>query len=82
MKASAAGRADDAARPHLLWPTCGGTLARAHARCDAVALAGYLGDNDEFDRAITDFAVRYADQNERDYQDFVTAVRSGQLEAL
>ena len=31
---------------------------------------------------ITDFAERYADQNERDYQLFVDAVRSGRLEAL
>ena len=62
---------------------CGWTLARAHARSgDPVAIAGYLGDSDAFDRSITDFSLRYADQNERDYQDFVTAVRSGRLEAL
>ena len=29
-----------------------------------------------------DFCERYADQNERDYQDFVAAVRSGRLEAV
>ncbi len=62
---------------------CGWTLARAHARSgDPVAIAGYLGDSDAFDRSITDFSLRYADQNERDYQDFVAAVRSGRLEAL
>ena len=62
---------------------CGWTLARAHARSgDPVAIAAYLGDSDAFDRSITDFSLRYADQNERDYQDFVTAVRSGRLEAL
>jgi predicted alpha/beta hydrolase len=62
---------------------CGWTLARAHARSgDPVAIAAYLGDSDAFDRSITDFSVRYADQNERDYQDFVAAVRSGRLEAL
>ena len=49
---------------------------------DPVAIAGYLGDSDAFDKSITDFSLRYADQNERDYQDFVTAVRSGRLEAL
>jgi hypothetical protein len=32
-----------------------------------------------FDRSITDFAERYADQNERDYQQFVTAIQAGQL---
>ena len=62
---------------------CGWTLARAHARSgNPVAIAGYLGDSDAFDKSITDFSLRYADQNERDYQDFVTAVRSGRLEAL
>jgi uncharacterized protein (DUF2252 family) len=48
--------------------TCGWTLARAHARSgDPVALAKYLGSGDEFDLAITDFAKRYARQNERDF---------------
>ena len=61
---------------------CGWTLARAHARSgDPVAMAAYLGDSDAFDKAIAGFSQRYADQNERDYQEFVTAVRSGRLEA-
>jgi uncharacterized protein (DUF2252 family) len=62
---------------------CGWTLARAHARSgDPIAIAAYLGDSDEFDRSITDFAVRYADQNERDYEQFVAAIKSGKLTAL
>jgi uncharacterized protein (DUF2252 family) len=62
---------------------CGWTLARAHARSgDPVAIAEYLGDSDQFDRSITDFAKRYADQNERDYQAFAEAIRSGRLQAL
>ncbi|MET0477446.1 MAG: DUF2252 family protein, partial [Actinomycetota bacterium] len=62
---------------------CGWTLARAHARSgDPIAIAAYLGDDDQFDRSITDFAERYADQNERDYQAFADAIRSGRLEAL
>jgi Uncharacterized protein conserved in bacteria (DUF2252) len=62
---------------------CGWTLARAHARSgDPVAIAEYLGTSDAFDTSITDFSGRYADQNERDYQQFVTAIRSGRLEAL
>ena len=62
---------------------CGWTLARAHARSgDPVAIAEYLGGGDEFDKSITDFSERYADQNEQDYQDFVKAVRSGRLEAV
>ena len=63
--------------------TCGWTLARAHARSgDPVAMAEYLGDSDAFDKSITDFSERYADQNEQDYEDFVNAVRSGRLEAV
>jgi len=62
---------------------CGWTLARAHARSgDPVAIATYLGDSDQFDRSVTDFAKRYADQNEQDYQSFAKAIRSGRLEAL
>jgi len=61
---------------------CGWTLARAHARSgDPVAIAAYLGGSDKFDRAVTDFANRYADQNERDYQAFLDAVRTGRLVA-
>jgi uncharacterized protein (DUF2252 family) len=62
--------------------TCGWTLARAHARSgDAVAIAQYLGQDDEFDRSVTDFSKRYADQNEHDYQEFLDAIKSGRLEA-
>lgn len=62
---------------------CGWTLARAHARSgDAVALASYLGSSDRFDRSMRDFAVRYADRNERDYEAFTEAIRSGRLEAI
>ncbi|HKA96679.1 MAG TPA: DUF2252 family protein, partial [Streptosporangiaceae bacterium] len=62
---------------------CGWTLARAHARSgDAVAIAEYLGETDAFDKSITDFSERYADQNERDYEQFVNAVNSGRLAAV
>ena len=62
---------------------CGWTLARAHARSgDSVAIAAYLGKSDAFDRSISDFSERYADQNEQDYEAFVKAVRSGRLEAV
>jgi uncharacterized protein (DUF2252 family) len=63
--------------------TCGWTLARAHARSgDPVALAACLGASDAFDQSITDFSQRYADQNERDYEAFVQAIRSGRLQAV
>ena len=62
---------------------CGETLARAHARSgDPIALAAYLGKKDRFDQAIADFSERYADQNERDYEEFTSAIRSGRLEVL
>lgn len=61
---------------------CGETLARAHARAgDRVAIAAYLGGSDRFDRAIAEFAIDYADQNERDYATFREAVASGRLVA-
>ncbi|MCI9869687.1 DUF2252 domain-containing protein [Arthrobacter humicola] len=61
---------------------CGWTLARAHARSgDPIAIASYLGKSDKFERSITDFSERYADQNEKDYEAFADAVRSGRLEA-
>ncbi len=62
---------------------CAWTLARAHARSgDPIAIAAYLGKSDAFDESVTDFSERYADQNERDYQAFAEAVKSGRLEAI
>jgi len=61
---------------------CGWTLARAHARSgDRIAIAAYLGGSDAFDRAITEFAAAYADQNERDHDALVEAVASGRVTA-
>jgi uncharacterized protein (DUF2252 family) len=59
---------------------CAWTLARAHARSgDRIAIAAYLGNGSAFDRAMTEFAETYADQNERDYATFADAVKAGQL---
>ena len=70
-------------RPRIYAAMCGWTLARAHARSgDPVAIAAYLGKRDTFDQAITDFSQAYADQNERDYQAFADAVRTGRLQAV
>jgi uncharacterized protein (DUF2252 family) len=83
MKASAEVEAMAPVALNFYAGICGWTLARAHARSgDPVAIAAYLGDDDQFDRSITDFAKRYADQNERDYQAFAEAIRSGRLQAL
>jgi uncharacterized protein (DUF2252 family) len=61
---------------------CGRTLARAHARAgDAVALSGYIGDDSEFDKAIAEFAMVYADQTERDWRGFLDAITAGRITA-
>ena len=61
---------------------CGMALARAHARTgDAAVLTGYMGKSSAFEDALADFSVAYADQNERDYDALVAAVRSGTIEA-
>ncbi len=61
---------------------CARALARAHARAsDRIAIAAYMGKGDVFDRAIADFSVEYANQNERDYEALVAAVKSGRIAA-
>ncbi len=58
--------------------------ARPHPRRsgDRIAIASYLGTGAQFDRAVTEFAVDYADQDERDYTEFMTAVKKGTLQAV
>jgi uncharacterized protein (DUF2252 family) len=61
---------------------CGWTLARAHARSgDRIALAAYLGGGPSFDVAVREFAEAYADQNERDHQSLLDAIRAGRITA-
>jgi uncharacterized protein (DUF2252 family) len=61
---------------------CGKALALAHARSgDAAMLSGYMGRSDAFDQAIADFALAYAAQNEKDYDAFKKAIKSGRIEA-
>jgi len=61
---------------------CAHALARAHARTgDAAMMSGYMGSGQTFDDAIGEFAVEYADQNQRDYRAFVTAIRDGRVQA-
>ncbi|GHB48281.1 hypothetical protein GCM10010377_43960 [Streptomyces viridiviolaceus] len=78
------------ARPETMGPglltlfgrLCGASLARAHARSgDPLAIAAYLGGGDRFDRALTEFAQSYADQNERDHEALQAASRSGRIRA-
>ncbi len=83
MKGSALVELMSPALLNLYGGICGWTLARAHARSgDAVALAAYIGKSDKFDQSITDFSGRYADQNDRDYQEFTEAIRVGRLQAI
>jgi uncharacterized protein (DUF2252 family) len=60
---------------------CGWVLARAHAKASeaSAAIAEYLGSSDEFDEAMADFGVAYADQTERDHAELKTAVRNGKI---
>ena len=61
---------------------CGWSLARAHARSgDRIAIGAYLGGGAAFDHAVGEFAVAYADQNERDRQALQAAVAAGQVTA-
>ena len=60
---------------------CGRTLARAHSRAgDRIAIAGYLGGGDAFDRSIANFAKRYADQNEADHAALLRAIDDGRIQ--
>lgn len=60
---------------------CARVLARGHARSgDRFAIAAYLGKSDKFDVAISEFATRYAEQNERDYARLMQAVDDGLIE--
>ncbi|MBE9089915.1 DUF2252 domain-containing protein [Microcystis aeruginosa LEGE 11464] len=62
---------------------CGWTLARAHAKSgDAATISGYLGKGDQFDLALGEFAIAYADQTEQDHAALVEAVKTGRVEAL
>jgi uncharacterized protein (DUF2252 family) len=61
---------------------CAWALAKAHARSgDSACIAGYMGASEVFDEAVTEFAVEYADQAERDYRAFIKAVREGRINA-
>jgi uncharacterized protein (DUF2252 family) len=62
---------------------CGRTLAHAHAKSgDAALISGYLGKSDAFDQAIGDFALAYADQNEKDHAVLVAAVKAGRIKVV
>jgi uncharacterized protein (DUF2252 family) len=62
---------------------CGWALARGHARTGRASMIfGYLGGDEDFDDAIADFALAYAEQNEKDYQRLADAVANGRVQAV
>ena len=59
---------------------CGWALARSHAKSgDSARLTGYLGQSEQLDHAISDFAQTYADQCEQDFELFTRAIRLGKI---
>jgi uncharacterized protein (DUF2252 family) len=75
----------DLIAPHLVQfaTACGETLARAHARTgDAMAIDAYIGNGAKFAAAIGGFAHLYADQNERDHAQLVSAIAAGTVESM
>ncbi len=44
-------------------------------------ISGYMGSSEAFDDAICEFAVEYADQNQRNYRGFAKAGRDGRIKA-
>ena len=60
----------------------GELLARGHARSgDPCAIHGYCGTGLKISKAIRDFASKYADQTEADYQTFMSAIRKNKIKA-
>jgi uncharacterized protein (DUF2252 family) len=73
----------DLATLHRYAGLCAWVLARAHSRTgDAAAIAGYLGKGQAFDKAIAEFARRYADQNAQDHAAIVHAIADGTLPGI
>jgi uncharacterized protein (DUF2252 family) len=59
---------------------CGQALARSHAKSgNAALISGYLGKSDVFDEAVSLFAMEYADQNQRDYEELARAAKTGKI---
>ena len=82
MKGSMNVPAMDSAQLSYYAQLCGWALARGHARTGRAAeIAGYLGSSESFDHAIADFAIAYADQNQRDFQRLLDAVATSRVHA-
>ena len=44
-------------------------------------LSAYMGDNSEFDKAIAEFAIAYADQTKRDWRALLDAIKARRINA-
>lgn len=59
---------------------CAELLAKGHARSgEPAAISAYLGRSGKAERALHQFAVRYANQTEADYRMFRKAMKRGFL---
>ena len=59
---------------------CARVLAKAHCKTNQGAvICGYVGKGNRFAEAITAFAELYADQTEKDFEEFRKAVQKGEL---
>jgi len=57
---------------------CGELLAKGHARSgDPAVIAAYLGRSDRAEKALLQFALKYADQTQEDFQACKKALRKG-----
>ncbi len=55
---------------------CGRVLARAHVRTsNGAMLSGYIGSSDAGPESLSQFAMRYADQTEKDHAAFVRGMK-------
>ena len=58
-------------------------LAKAHVRSgDPAQIAGSIGSSSRSADALAEYAVEYADQNERDHLVFLKGVRDGRIETV
>ena len=59
---------------------CARVLAKAHCKTNQGAvICGYIGKGNRFAEAITEFAELYADQTEKDFEEFKKAIQKGEL---
>lgn len=59
---------------------CARVLAKAHCKTNlGGVICGYIGKGDRFAEAIAEFSELYADQTEKDFEEFKKAIQNGEL---